>query len=81
MIAEGLSLMLIGMSGVFVFLLLLVGLMKASGRVFIVLDRFFPEPVPARATPQGPTRSEVAGDEEIAVVLAIASAAQEAGRA
>ncbi|MEZ4331506.1 MAG: OadG family transporter subunit [Myxococcota bacterium] len=72
MIREGLALMTIGMSGVFVFLLLLVGLMHASGSVWVVLARWLPEPRSEKASPStfGPPASFE--DEEIAVALAVA---------
>lgn len=79
MIREGLTLMAIGMSGVFVFLLLLVALMHASGRVWVVLARWLPEPPSAKAAPSpfGPPASL---DEEIALALAAATAAAAAAR-
>lgn len=81
MIRVGLELMAIGMSGVFVFLLLLVALMHASGRVWILLDRWFPEPARS-ARPADPTQDPKrppTGDEaesEIALAIAIATAAR-----
>lgn len=80
MIREGLALMAIGMSGVFVFLLLLVGLMHASGRVWVVLARWLPEPPSEKASPStfGPPASFE--EEEIAVAVAVAwNAAAPAG--
>ena len=50
--------MLIGMSGVFGFLLLLVGLMQASGRVWRVLAEWFPEPVSVKPSPPLSTVSQ-----------------------
>lgn len=65
-----------GMSGVFGFLLLLVGLMHVSGRAFRTLDRWFPEPVPVKGGPGSapPTSAQIAEEEAIAVALAIAAA-------
>ena len=75
MIREGLWLMAIGMTGVFIFLLILVGLMHVSGRVFAALDRLWPEPVALK-----PVAMPSIADEEIAVALALASVARR-GRA
>jgi len=86
-IREGLELMAMGMGGVFVFLLLLVGLMQASGRLWIVLGRWFPE---AAARPAGGLRSGGSAadrdededeNESIAIALAVAAAAAGRGRA
>jgi len=82
MIEEGFRLMWVGMSGVFGFLVLLVGLMQASGRVWRVLNLWFPEPVSRKpSSSPAPTsqRAECAEDERIAAVLAIAGAARRAG--
>lgn len=82
MIEEGFRLMLVGMSGVFGFLLLLVGLMQASGRVWRVLAVWFPEPVSVKSssTPGAAfRRAEGAEEERIAAVLAIAGAARRSG--
>lgn len=91
MIREGLELMVVGMSGVFVFLFLLVGLMQASGRLWVVLDRWFPEAAPASGGPAAggggassaaSSSSDGADDEgRLAVAIALARAAQEQARA
>jgi Na+-transporting methylmalonyl-CoA/oxaloacetate decarboxylase gamma subunit len=78
-VEEGLRLMLIGMSGVFGFLLLLVGLMQASGRVWSVLAAWFPEPASVKPGAAISTGLQGAELEEIAVALAVASAARKAG--
>jgi len=80
MIREGLTLMTIGMSGVFVFLVLLVGLMHASGRVWTVLAHWLPEPPSERASPSALGHSASDEGEEIAVALAAAAAATAVAR-
>lgn len=89
MIEEGLRLMLVGMSGVFGFLVLLVVLMNASGRLWGVLAEWFPEPVapvPGRASGPGTTGIGGAGGPtmregaEVAAAIAIAAAAEAARR-
>jgi Na+-transporting methylmalonyl-CoA/oxaloacetate decarboxylase gamma subunit len=75
------------MGGVFVFLLLLVGLMQTSGRVLAIIDRWLPE-APASASPLaiGAAMGAAGGsraaafprameEQEVAVALAIARAA------
>lgn len=81
MIREGLVLMAIGMSGVFVFLVLLVGLIHASGRIFVVLARWLPEPPSAKASPSTFGPAAAFDEEEIAVALAVAVGARAAAGA
>jgi oxaloacetate decarboxylase gamma subunit len=53
MITEGFELMLFGMGFVFAFLILLVGLMHLSGRLFSRFSDLFPEPKPSNPNTEG----------------------------
>ena len=79
MVEEGFRLMLVGMAGVFGFLFLLVGLMQASGRIWSLLAAWFPESVAVKPGAGGSAGLQGAESEEIAVALAIASAARKGG--
>jgi len=71
-VSEGVLLMAVGMTTVFAFLGLLVGLMYGSAAFFAAFGDRFPEP---EAVPTGWAASPAAGhDEEIAIVLAAAEA-------
>ena len=65
MILDGLTLTVIGMSVVFVFLMLLVFFMQLLS---VVVTKFFPE----KEVPVAKAASPVAGDTEIAVAIAAA---------
>ena len=72
MVSEGMLLMAVGMTTVFAFLGLLVGLMQGSAAFFAAFGDRFPE---AEALQPGWADSPSAGsDEVIAVVLAAAEA-------
>ncbi len=71
MLAEGLRLMVVGMLTVFAFLTLLVGVMKASAVFFTAFEAHFPEDEPEAPRGRG---ARAGGDEEIALVLALAEA-------
>ena len=77
MLAEGVRLMVVGMFTVFAFLTLLVGVMKASAGFFAAFAGHFPEEEPQAA--RG-ARAGMGGDEEIALVLALAEAARKGQR-
>jgi sodium pump decarboxylase gamma subunit len=67
MILEGFWLMVVGMSTVFAFLTLLVGLMSGSALFFETFADRFPEDVVAETRP-----ARGSPEEEIALVLAVA---------
>ena len=73
MLAEGARLMVVGMFTVFAFLTLLVGVMKASAVFFAAFGAYFPEDEPESLQNRG---AGSGGDEEIALVLALAHAKQ-----
>ncbi len=74
MLAEGVRLMVVGMLTVFAFLTLLVGVMKASAAFFSAFEAHFPEDEPEASRGRGAVTGRAGGDEEIALVLAIAEA-------
>ena len=61
-------LMAVGMTTVFVFLGLLVALMRGSATFFAAFGHHFPEPEPAAV--QGARSPDIENHEEIAIVLA-----------
>lgn len=66
-LANGLTLMVIGMGTVLLFLCLMIFCMNIMSRVVIWLNTIFPEAVPAAAAPK---KSVAAGnDEEVAVAI------------
>jgi sodium pump decarboxylase gamma subunit len=69
MMLEGVRLMVVGILTVFVFLTLLVALMRASAAFFEAQAHRFPE------DEEGPSESAPGGgDEEVAVLIAVAEA-------
>lgn len=78
MMLEGLRLMFVGMFTVFVFLTLLVGLMKAQAAFFAANAHRFPEQLPT--SPAGNRSSQSQADEEVAVAIALATAMQRGQR-
>lgn len=64
---DSVNLTLIGMSVVFVFLILLVFVMKALGWLVKVLEKYFPQPVPAAAA-----TAVRADNAAIAIAIAVA---------
>jgi len=68
MIQEGLRLAAVGMFTVFAFLTLLVAMMRGSAAFFEANAHRFPEEEP------GDTVAGAAGDDELAVVLAVSEA-------
>ena len=73
MMLEGVQLMIVGMLTVFVFLTLLVGLMKASAAFFEANAHRFPDEESATAMAPG-SQGRGTNDEEIAVAIALAHA-------
>ena len=71
MLLEGLRLMAVGMTTVFVFLTLLVGLMHASAAFFEANAHRFPE-----SDPGGPGSSDAGQDQEVAIAIAVAEASR-----
>ena len=71
MLLEGLRLMAVGMTTVFVFLALLVGLMRASAIFFEANAHLFPE---ADADDSASGNSRI--DEEVAIAIAVAEASR-----
>ena len=67
LLMQGLGLMVIGMTTVFVFLIVLIQAMNLSAALSRKLERFFPEEAPSEARRPAAARDET---EEIAVVLA-----------
>ena len=65
LLADSLGITVIGMSVVFVFLLILVGVMFAMSRLVQVLEKYFPQAVPQAAA---------AGANNTLVAIAIAAA-------
>lgn len=73
MLLEGVRLMVIGMGIVYVFLLLLVGILRLLSQA---IQRWAPEPPPAPATGAGPGRSGAGVNAEIpGELLAVIAAA------
>jgi sodium pump decarboxylase gamma subunit len=72
MIWEGVELTAVGMTTVFAFLGLLVGLMQGSAALFEAFGHLFPVPAPTEAAPGA--SGGAAGGEEIAIVLAAVEA-------
>ena len=70
---DSVNLTLIGMSVVFLFLILLVFVMKALGWLVKVLEKYFPQPVPAAAA------TAVRAD-NAAIAIAIAAAKRLTGK-
>jgi oxaloacetate decarboxylase (Na+ extruding) subunit gamma len=72
MMLEGLRLMALGMTMVFVFLTLLVLLMHGSARFLRAFAQRFPEPALERPAPRGPAAAPAAADDgaRSAVVMA-----------
>ena len=66
LLGQSLSITVIGMSVVFVFLLILVGLMNGMSRLVQILEKYFPQAVAQAATP--------AGNDQTLVAIAIAAA-------
>lgn len=73
MMAEGLRLLGLGMTMVFVFLALLVLLMHGSARFFRVFGHYFPEPALDTAGPPPPEPSRAGSDDGARVAAAIAA--------
>ena len=63
---EGLKLLILGMGGVFIFLAVLIQLMRVSAAFFVKYAHLFPEEKPAAAKP-------AAGNEEEQIAVAIAA--------
>ena len=72
MVWEGVQLTAVGMTTVFAFLGLLVGLMHGSAAFFEAFGHRFPALPPTETTPEAP--GGAAHDEEIAVVVAAVEA-------
>ncbi|MBW1885593.1 MAG: OadG family protein [Deltaproteobacteria bacterium] len=71
MLLDGLRLMAVGMTTVFVFLTLLVGLMRASAVFFEANAHRFPE-----ADSDDSASGKVGNDEEVAIAIAVALASR-----
>lgn len=62
---EGLKLLVLGMGGVFIFLAVMIQLMRVSAAFFVKFAHLFPEEAPAGAKPAAGS-----DDEQIAVAIA-----------
>ncbi len=69
----GVEIMLVGMSTVFAFLTLLVGLMYASAAIFAGVETAAPEQAPAPAVADA-SETALGQSDDIAIVLAVAEA-------
>ena len=60
LLGQSLSITIIGMSVVFVFLLILVGLMNGMSLLVLALEKYFPQPVAQTATPAAANQTLIA---------------------
>lgn len=71
---EGFFVMVIGMGTVFVFLTVMICAMNINGKVLHIVNKFFPEEIPAEKKPAR-KESQNNNNEEIALAIACAMAA------
>ena len=77
LIKEGLVVMAMGMGTVFVFLVIMIGVMNLTAVIMPILNKFMPEEI---EQPKSSAKKQV-NDNEAEIALAIACALRERGRA
>ena len=68
----GITIMVIGMSTVFVFLAIMIVLMFITAKVIQIINKYFPEPIPEDKTRKKKKDNNTSDDAEIALVIAVA---------
>ena len=77
LVKEGLVVMAMGMGTVFVFLVIMIGVMNLTAVIMPILNKFMPEEI---EQPKSSAKKQV-NDNEAEIALAIACALRERGRA
>ena len=77
LVKEGLVVMAMGMGTVFVFLVIMIGVMNLTAVIMPILNKFMPEEIEQPKT----SNKKQANDNDADIALAIACALRERGRA